>query len=88
MKNWTKFRVISTSNEKLKQARPTGGQRPMKPKFALVVADCNHFLPKLEMTLVYYKMALPLLKIKPINRICLLWFLCKYVYGKQGICCG
>ena len=57
MKNWTKFRVISTSNKKLKQARPN---------FALVVADCNHFLPKLEMTLVYFKMAIPFFKKKPL----------------------
>ena len=30
---------------------------PTKPKFAL--ADFNHFLPKLQMTLVYFKMKCP-----------------------------
>ena len=39
---------------------------PTKPKFAL--ADFNHFLPKLQVTLVYFKMAMPFLRKKNINQ--------------------
>ena len=38
---------------------------PTKPKFAL--ADFNHFLPKLQMTLLFFKITMPFLKKKTNN---------------------